>query len=155
MKKLSALTLLVLCGAVGRAGDTKPGAVWVDPATGLAWTGHDNGSNVDWNEAKSYCRALNLGAHQDWRLPTIDELHAIFDASASDTLIFNTVPYKYRIKGGLILTGFTYWSVTQEPSEPAAAWLFDFIDGMDGTRISSRVGDRSNTRALCVRGSSK
>jgi hypothetical protein len=153
MKILSALTLVVLYGAVGRAGDTKTADLWVDPATGLAWTSHDNGSNLDWNEAKSYCQALNLGARTGWRLPNIDELHRIFDVRATGTFVFNTVPYKYHVKGGLTLTGFTYWSSSQIPSGPASAWLFDFIDGMDGTRVSSRVGYRSNTRALCVRGS--
>ena len=152
---LMAGCLLLALPAVSRAGDTKSLDVWNDPATGLAWTSRDNGSNLDWNEAKSYCRTLDLGARHDWRLPDIDELHAIFDASASDTFIFNTVPYKYHIKGGIILSGFVHWSATQEPSGPAAAWLFDFLDGMDGSRISSRVGNRSNTRALCVLGSSK
>jgi len=147
--------LLLALPAVGRAGDTKPVAVWTDPATSQAWTAHDNGSNVDWNEAKSYCRKLDPGARSGWRLPNIDELHGIFDVRATGTFVFNTVPYKYHIKGRIILTGFTYWSATEVPSGPASAWLFDFIDGMDGTRISSRVGDRSNTRALCVRGSSK
>jgi hypothetical protein len=119
----------------------------------LAWTSHDNGSNLDWNEAKSYCAALEPGKSPGWRLPNIDELHAIVDAGATGTFVFNTVPYKYHIKGGLILTGFTYWSSTQIASGPASAWLFDFIDGVDGTRVSIRIGYRSNTRALCVRGS--
>lgn len=152
---LSALTLVVLCGAVGHAGDTKPLAVWVDPATGLSWTSQDNGSNLDWSEAKGYCGTLNVGARRGWRLPNIDELHAIFDAGATGTFVFNTVPYKYHIKGGLILTGFTHWSATPIESGPASVWLFDFLDGMDGTRVSIRVGYRSNTRALCVLGSPK
>jgi hypothetical protein len=34
---------------------------WVDPATKLMWTRKYNGSDVDWDEAMSYCRQLRLG----------------------------------------------------------------------------------------------
>ena len=160
MRKQAILILFAILGATGvlaysqtrdgRAGKTKPVDLWIDPDTALGWTARDNGSNLDWNEAKGFCSALEGYQGRRWRLPTIDELHAVFDASATGTFVFNTVPYKYHIKGEIILTGFTHWSATQEPSSPAMAWMFDFLDGMDGTKISSRVGNRSNTRALCV-----
>jgi hypothetical protein len=74
-----------------------PGA-WTDPATGLMWAKHDNGSDVNWkeadgygawkkreelrgnpsdltwDEAQSYCRNLSVGGFTEWRLPTIGEL---------------------------------------------------------------------------------
>jgi len=52
---------------------------WTDPATGLMWTREDNGSNADWEQATAYCSDLKLGSYKDWRLPTFDELQAIYD----------------------------------------------------------------------------
>jgi hypothetical protein len=34
---------------------------WTDPSTGLMWTITDNGADVDWNQATSYCTNLRLG----------------------------------------------------------------------------------------------
>jgi hypothetical protein len=50
---------------------------WTDPATGLTWTKKDNGDSVSWEQAMHYCRNLQLAGHDDWRLPTIDELSGI------------------------------------------------------------------------------
>jgi hypothetical protein len=54
-------------------------AVVVDPERGLMWTALDNGAEVDWPAADGYCRALRLGGHTDWRLPTTDEAQSIYD----------------------------------------------------------------------------
>jgi hypothetical protein len=54
-----------------------------DRATGLTWTQNDNGDGVIWDEALSYCEALNLGGTGDWRLPNIKELQSIVDFSRS------------------------------------------------------------------------
>lgn len=37
----------------------------------------DQGS-ATWDGAISYCQSLNFGGHQDWRLPTMDELKVIY-----------------------------------------------------------------------------
>ena len=52
---------------------------WTDPTTGLMWTKRGSG-DVSWPQAVYYCRNLRLGGHDDWRLPTIDELSGILDA---------------------------------------------------------------------------
>ncbi len=41
-----------------------------DPATGLMWAGKDNGSNLTWSEAQTYCGDLRLAGYSKWRLPT-------------------------------------------------------------------------------------
>src|SRR5208337_4339958 len=82
--------------------------VWTDPATGLIWATHDNGSDVDWYKAKNYCRDLRLGGYYDWRLPSIDELQGMYDPSARIV---------HQIKGGIALSGIAL-SATQALSGP-------------------------------------
>jgi len=64
-----------------------------DNATGLMWT-QTNGSNLDWEDALSYCENLTTGGHNNWRLPNIKELQGITDYDrtqwpALDTTVFN------------------------------------------------------------------
>ena len=33
---------------------------WVDPSTGLMWAKKDNGKNVNWHQATSYCRKMRV-----------------------------------------------------------------------------------------------
>ncbi|MBT5864861.1 MAG: DUF1566 domain-containing protein [Ilumatobacter sp.] len=47
-----------------------------DDVTGLMWQGGDGGE-MTWASAASYCDALTLGGHGDWRLPTAHELFSI------------------------------------------------------------------------------
>jgi hypothetical protein len=65
--------------AGSRAQETKVRHFWVDPSSGLTWTGKDNSKDVNWHQAMGYCRDLRLAGYSDWRLPTIDELEGIYD----------------------------------------------------------------------------
>src|SRR5689334_13328553 len=56
-------------------------AVVRDAQTGLEWTRRDDGAGLDWNAADAYCRGLSLGG-AGWRLPDIDELHALYGGTA-------------------------------------------------------------------------
>ncbi|MFA5181951.1 MAG: DUF1566 domain-containing protein [Syntrophales bacterium] len=51
----------------------------LDTRTGLMWAAQDNGSNIKWADAKSYCRNYRGGGYTDWRMPTQDELAELFD----------------------------------------------------------------------------
>jgi hypothetical protein len=77
----SAWTLCVWKSAERIAREERDAAlpVWSDSATGLMWTRSDNGNDVDWNSAVSYCQNLSLGGYSGWRLPSIDELQEIYD----------------------------------------------------------------------------
>ena len=108
---------------------------WVDESTGLIWTRQDNGSDIDWNNAASYCRNLTLGEYRDWRLPEIGELQGIYDVSQAD-----------HIKGGIRRTGYWEWSATRNGS--GEAWNLNFSAG---TRHSDPLSTSDNLRALCVR----
>ena len=126
--------------------NAKTATTWTDPETGLVWPKHDNGSMVDGYEANNYCQELRLGGQSGWRLASIDELQGIYDLDAAATMVVNGAPNEYHVKGGIILTGLVHWSATRQA--PGAAFLFDFNSGQ---RVSSRLGYRSSTRALCVR----
>ena len=52
----------------------------LDTRTGLMWAVKDNGSDVGWKDAKSYCENYREGGYTDWRMPTQDELEGLYDA---------------------------------------------------------------------------
>ncbi len=62
--------------------DNKNGTV-TDAATGLTWqqTARDPAS---WENAISYCEALSLGGHSDWRLPDIKELESLTGGNVAE-----------------------------------------------------------------------
>jgi len=51
-----------------------------DARTGLLWTARDSEREHSWHEAERRCRELELGGQETWRLATIEELQALFDA---------------------------------------------------------------------------
>jgi hypothetical protein len=52
----------------------------LDTSTNLMWAAKDNGSNINWANAKSYCENYRGGGYTDWRMPTQYELAGIYDA---------------------------------------------------------------------------
>ncbi len=50
-----------------------------DTRTNLMWAAKDNGSNINWADAKSYCENYRGGGYTDWRMPTYDELAGLYD----------------------------------------------------------------------------
>ncbi|MFC1853052.1 DUF1566 domain-containing protein [candidate division CSSED10-310 bacterium] len=53
------------------------GTVW-DNKTELMWAAKDNGADIDWESARSYCQNLTTGDYNDWRLPTQEELASLY-----------------------------------------------------------------------------
>ena len=53
----------------------------LDTKTNLIWAAKDNGSNINWVNAKSYCENYRGGGYTDWRMPTQDELAGLYDAA--------------------------------------------------------------------------
>jgi len=51
----------------------------LDTSTNLMWAAKDNGSNISWKGAKSYCENHRGGGYSDWRMPTQDELAGLYD----------------------------------------------------------------------------
>jgi hypothetical protein len=53
----------------------------LDTKTNLMWAAKDNGSDINWANAKSYCRNYRGGGYTDWRMPTQDELAGLYDSA--------------------------------------------------------------------------
>ena len=64
--------------------DSKEG-VLLDTKTNLMWAVKDNGSNINWASAKSYCENYRGGGYTDWRMPTQDELAELYVAREAIT----------------------------------------------------------------------
>lgn len=121
---------------------------WIDPITGLMWSKKDNGGDVTWQQAASYCRNLQLAGHSGWRLATIDELQGIYDSHIDvPALSWSGMPVNWHVKGGLQLSGGGWWS-SSPGNAPGQAWDFDFGDG---NRRSTFFQANIINRALCVR----
>ena len=72
MKILTTLMFLyALSFAKGSFVDTKNHLEWQD--------NHEVEKETKWAMAKSYCKSLRYLGHNDWRLPTVDELKTITD----------------------------------------------------------------------------
>ena len=144
------------------ATETQARGYWVDPSSGLTWAAKDNGKDVNWHQATSYCQNLRVGGYRDWRLATIEQLEELIDikayapaqVGAKTILHFNMGS---KVHGGLLVTG-QVWSSSQNVDDRGKlignAWYFDFVnvrrsddDGDVGLR------DKYNKRALCVRDS--
>jgi hypothetical protein len=141
---LITITLCVgTCAVMGQ--DSTPAAkadikaFWKDGATGLIWAAKDNGSSVSPNQASDYCRSLRSGGYSDWRLPTIDELEALYDSKLSK---------QYKVKGSIELSDSCVLSATTNNS--GEVWSFCFNSG--GRNLGGGTGCGTSGRVLCVRG---
>ncbi|MDH4321423.1 MAG: DUF1566 domain-containing protein [Desulfobulbaceae bacterium] len=87
---IGALLLLVLQGCAGSGGRLADrsgparlqdlgGGVCQDVATGLMWQVGVSERFATWEEAAAAAQGLAVGGHDDWRLPTSDELYTLHD----------------------------------------------------------------------------
>lgn len=115
-----------------------------DSSTGLKWSQDDNGKDIDWKSAGKYCSTLDLGG-TGWRLPSADELKAIYDASG---------PPKASCRVGkcgastqMRLSSYLFWAA--DPNGEYEAWSVSLGGGQ---RASYPTIYSLDARALCVRG---
>ncbi len=100
------------------------------------WAESDNGSGLNWNDAKAYCASKGSG----WRLPTVAELQASYQAGHSTSC----GKYTCKVSSNSRLTDASFWS--NEPDGLYGAWGV-FLHS--GDKSDLLVGAR--LRALCVR----
>jgi hypothetical protein len=99
----------------------------LDMRTNLMWAAKDNGANINWQDAKIYCKNYRGGGYTDWRMPTQDELAELYDKT-----IININPPADGCGGGYHLTNFIHltcccpWSAETRGSMAAC---FGFSNG--------------------------
>lgn len=121
-----------------------------DSTTGLEWQNDLTTATVvrKWEDAIDYCENhVNLGGHNDWRLPNINELLSIVDYSKGNPAIDRSVFY---VPDSL---SSAYWSSTTDISGALgtdAAWYINFYFGT----VSSGYKDNRYVPPYvrCVRG---
>ena len=96
--------------------------VVVDKKTGLMWQDNTEAKSVKkvWSEAKEYCENLTLEGHDDWFLPTYEQLLTIVDKSRRSPAInknFKNTASAY------------YWSSSEDKSFNVNAWYVGFSFG--------------------------
>jgi hypothetical protein len=143
-KREEAAKLLTLkkIGTDGRFIAYNDGTV-MDTRTGLMWAAKDNGSDINWQGAKSYCENYREGGYTDWRMPTQDELAGLYDKAKS---------YKSACGDDAHLTELIrltcYWTWASETRDSGAA-CFRFGGG--GYRCWGPLSGSIFSRVLPVR----
>ena len=94
-----------------------------DTSTGLMWQQGALGNRMTWEEALSYCEALLLAEHVDWRLPNRRELQSIIAYEAYNPAI-DPDYFPDTVSSG-------YWSSTTRTDNTSRGWTYSFGDGSD------------------------
>jgi hypothetical protein len=103
--------------------DNADGTV-TDNKTGLVWQQDEPGLMM-WGDALSHCEDLNLGGHDDWRLPNTKELKSLVDSSR----YYPAINTAYFPNAAASAASSSYWSSTTDASYPDYAWCLWFYDG--------------------------
>lgn len=121
------------------------GAQITDTRSGLLWSAHDNGADIDWNRARAICAARGAG----WRLPSVDELRSLH--ADGDTPVTCGSAH-CRTAAPLKLSGAWFWSAA-----PVGKDAYDGDELAWGVSLASGASTQSvkeqsyGSRALCVR----
>jgi len=110
---MSDLRALIESGLI----DKDDGTIF-DTNTNLLWQQSPPNKLFIWQEANEYCKSLTLARHNDWRLPTREEL---------ESLINNK--YKPTIDPILECNLGWHWSSSTHVDGPSYAWIVSFYDG--------------------------
>jgi hypothetical protein len=151
MTTVFSLVLVALAAGSARF-EAADGAVR-DTKTSLQWSQKDNGADVDFKGAKAFCDELTLAGHDDWRLPTIEELEGIYDENVASppTYLYRGKPYPLRMDSSFALTAPGIWSSSMRYENRGVAWSFFFSSGR---QLATAPTATNYQRALCVRGAS-
>lgn len=114
----------------------------LDTGSGLMWAATDNGYDMDWKGAKSYCENYGGGGYTDWRLPKQDELAGLYDPA----ITYKTnCGFSAQLTKLIHLTCTTPWA-SETRGSTAACFRF-----LSGTRYWSPQASGNTNRALPVR----
>ncbi len=90
----------------------------LDTRTGLLWAAMDDGKGMDEQDAVSYFENYRGGGYSDWRMPTVDELEAIYDRRTQNK-------QGYHVTKLIDITGEWVWC----SEGPESVNIFNFKDG--------------------------
>lgn len=120
-----------------------------DPQAGLMWSAQDNQGAVDWQDARRWARFTfpsTLPADAGgWRLPTIQELESLFEASAYYGGYESDCGLNVRISSAIRLSCGFVWS-SEESGIQARYYNFK-----QGFAVLDRKAKARGHRALAVR----
>jgi len=147
---LSLILSLVVFVALGdlQAGerflDNGDGTV-TDTLTRLMWAKEDNMGDIDWQDAKIYCRHPPIAGYKytDWRMPTIEELKALYDKDASGNE--TTCGLRVKIYPPFALSCAWVWA---SDTKAISAYAFSFRKGYPYSTLRM---NKKSFRALPVR----
>jgi hypothetical protein len=152
MKRILVLVCLILflgtyasaeyAAAADRFVNNKDGTI-TDTQTGLMWAAKDNGSEINWRDAQSYCENYRGGGYSDWRLPTQEELAGLYDAGKTYK---SDCGYDVHLTELIRITCTAPWASETRGSKNALPLFYDAT----GYWIPRNLGVRS-LRALPVR----
>jgi hypothetical protein len=102
-------------------------AAVLDKETGLVWERSPESAPRDWFGAQIFCndRAVGSRNRKGWRLPTVQEIASLVDA----TRFFPALPAGHPF---LNVQSEFYWSTTTVGFEPSYAWGADFGGIVEG-----------------------
>jgi hypothetical protein len=136
----NATTRFVVLSAFG-------GAAVRDNETGLVWEqspdpGSPSGTpDLTWSDAQFHCNGITTGGRLGWRLPTLQELASLVDATVKSAPFLTAGHPFSNVQSSL------YWSATTNATFTSNAWgvRFDFGQVFYGPDSDKRF-------AWCVRG---
>jgi len=118
----------------------------LDTQTNLMWVAKDNGTDIKWQDAKSYCDNNRQGGYKDWRMPSQDELAGLFDGPSKGYKAKCCLECpNIKVTNLIELSCFWLWGA-ETRSFDAAGLLFD-----DGKQYWGRQSFSGNYRVLPVR----
>ena len=125
-----------------------------DTKTGLMWAAKDGGKAIDEADLKTYFDNYRAGGYDDWRMPTIDELEAIYDEGTENK-------DGYHLTKLIDLTGEWVWGLDGRD----LAISFGFIEGStavaffdgpgSGAWYQAKKAEGGGARPLPVRATGK
>lgn len=114
----------------------------IDTSTNLMWAARDNGRDVNWVEAKSYCENYRAGGYMDWRMPTQEELAGLYNTGKTYRSYCGRIAHLTEL---IRLTCTAPWASETHGSD-AAVFGFD-----PGKRYWAPQARDNGPRALPVR----
>lgn len=105
-----------------------------DPRTGLMWAAKDNGSDIEWADAKAYCESYRVGGYTDWRMPTQNELAGLYNPNITNR-------HGYHLSWLIDLKGGCPWASETRGSE--AAYFHFYVGGLGWSEQSNSIGHRA------------